>query len=92
MNLEIFRDYSLEKFRKDLISGIIVGVIAVPLGMAFAIASGVKPEYGIYTTIIAGIIVSIFGGSKFQIAGPTGAFILNSRVIAKQITFYSILS
>ena len=75
MNLEIFRDYSLEKFRKDLISGIIVGVIAVPLGMAFAIASGVKPEYGIYTTIIAGIIVSIFGGSKFQIAGPTGAFI-----------------
>ena len=55
--------------------GIIVGVIAIPLGMAFAIASGVKPEYGIYTTIIAGILVSIFGGSKFQIAGPTGAFI-----------------
>ena len=75
LNLEIFSDYSLEKFRKDLISGVIVGVIAVPLGMAFAIASGVKPEYGIYTTIIAGIIVSIFGGSKFQIAGPTGAFI-----------------
>ena len=75
MNLGTFSDYSLEKFRKDLISGIIVGVIAVPLGMAFAIASGVKPEYGIYTTIIAGIIVSIFGGSKFQIAGPTGAFI-----------------
>ena len=75
MNLEVFSDYSLEKFRKDLISGVIVGVIAVPLGMAFAIASGVKPEYGIYTTIIAGIIVSIFGGSKFQIAGPTGAFI-----------------
>ncbi len=75
MNLEIFSDYSLQKFRRDLISGVIVGVIAVPLGMAFAIASGVKPEYGIYTTIIAGIIVSIFGGSKFQIAGPTGAFI-----------------
>lgn len=75
MKLEGFRNYSLEKFRKDLISGLIVGVIAIPLGMAFAIASGVKPEYGIYTTIIAGIIVSIFGGSKFQIAGPTGAFI-----------------
>lgn len=75
MKLERFSNYSLEKFRKDLISGVIVGVIAVPLGMAFAIASGVKPEYGIYTTIIAGIIVSIFGGSKFQIAGPTGAFI-----------------
>ena len=75
LNLGRFSDYSLEKFRKDLISGVIVGVIAIPLGMAFAIASGVKPEYGIYTTIIAGILVSIFGGSKFQIAGPTGAFI-----------------
>src|SRR5690606_10890930 len=65
----------MEKLRRDLISGCIVGVIAIPLGMAFAIASGVKPEYGIYTSIIAGILVSIFGGSKYQIAGPTGAFI-----------------
>src|SRR5699024_7750853 len=47
----------------------------MPLGMAFAIASGVKPEYGLYTTIIAGFIVALFGGSRFQIAGPTGAFI-----------------
>lgn len=70
-----FSQYSAEKFKKDLLSGIIVGVIAIPLGMAFAIASGVKPEYGIYTTIIAGILVSLFGGSRFQIAGPTGAFI-----------------
>lgn len=68
-------DYSLRHFRKDLIAGVTVGVIAIPLGMAFAIASGVKPEYGIYTTIIAGILVSILGGSKFQIGGPTGAFI-----------------
>ncbi|GFN31370.1 SulP family inorganic anion transporter [Paenibacillus xylaniclasticus] len=75
MKLGRFSNYSQVKFRKDLISGLIVGVIAIPLGMAFAIASGVKPEYGIYTTIIAGILVSIFGGSKFQIAGPTGAFI-----------------
>ena len=75
MKLDRFSEYSLEKFRKDLIAGIIVGVIAIPLGMAFAIASGVKPEYGIYTTIIAGILVSLFGGSKYQIAGPTGAFI-----------------
>ncbi|MGM8216863.1 SulP family inorganic anion transporter [Bacillaceae bacterium W0354] len=67
--------YSLEGFQKDLISGLIVGVIAIPLGMAFAIASGVKPEYGIYTTIIAGILISLFGGSRFQIGGPTGAFI-----------------
>ncbi|SFD41583.1 Sulfate permease family protein [Bacillus sp. UNCCL81] len=60
-------NYNKVSFRKDLISGIIVGIIAIPLGMAFAISSGVKPEYGIYTTIIAGVLISIFGGSKFQI-------------------------
>lgn len=70
-----FKNYTADMFKKDLLSGVIVGVIAIPLGMAFAIASGVNPEYGIYTTIIAGIFVSIFGGSSFQIAGPTGAFI-----------------
>ena len=72
---ERFQPYSWQTLQKDLISGIIVGIIAIPLGMAFAIASGVKPEYGIYTTIIAGILISLFGGSKFQIGGPTGAFI-----------------
>src|SRR3954447_25243411 len=72
---ERFQNYSWKAFQKDLISGIIVGIIAIPLAMAFAIASGVRPEYGIYTTIIAGIMVSILGGSKFQIAGPTGAFV-----------------
>ncbi|WP_339224612.1 sulfate permease [Paenibacillus sp. FSL W7-1279] len=70
-----FEGYHAAAFRKDLISGLIVGIIAIPLGMAFAIASGVKPEYGIYTTIVAGICISLFGGSKFQIGGPTGAFI-----------------
>ncbi|NRD79684.1 sulfate permease [Bacillus sp. BRMEA1] len=70
-----YKNYSLQAFQKDLISGIVVGVIAIPLGMAFAIASGVKPQYGIYTTIIAGILISLLGGSKFQIGGPTGAFI-----------------
>src|SRR6478735_3517898 len=70
-----FHNYSLRSIPKDLLSGLIVGIIAIPLGMAFAIASGVKPEYGIYTTIIAGIIISMLGGSKFQIGGPTGAFI-----------------
>src|SRR5690625_3930178 len=68
-------NYSLKKFQKDLLAGLVVGVIAIPLGMAFAIASGVKPEYGIYTTIIAGIIISLFGGSRYQIGGPTGAFV-----------------
>ncbi|UVI33153.1 SulP family inorganic anion transporter [Paenibacillus spongiae] len=70
-----FEGYHTAAFRKDLISGLIVGIIAIPLGMAFAIAVGVKPEYGIYTTIVAGILISLFGGSKFQIGGPTGAYI-----------------
>jgi sulfate permease, SulP family len=70
-----FHRYSFSNVPKDVLSGLIVGVIAIPLGMAFAIASGVKPEYGIYTTIVAGILISLFGGSKYQIGGPTGAFI-----------------
>ena len=60
----------------NLVSGVIVGVVALPLAMAFAIASGVKPEQGLYTAIIAGFVVSAFGGSRLQIAGPTGAFIV----------------
>jgi len=60
----------------NLVSGVIVGVVALPLAMAFAIASGVKPEQGIYTSIFAGLMVSLFGGSRLQIAGPTGAFIV----------------
>ena len=67
--------YGWEKFRRDLVSGIIVGLIAIPLGMAFAIASGVEPEYGLYTTVIAGMLISLLGGSRYQIGGPTGAFI-----------------
>ncbi|HDR5268975.1 SulP family inorganic anion transporter [Bacillus thuringiensis] len=70
-----FKGYSLEHFQKDLLSGLIVGVVAIPLAMSFAIASGVKPEYGIYTTCIAGILISLFGGSRYQIGGPTGAFV-----------------
>ncbi|CAM3725393.1 STAS domain-containing protein [Bordetella tumulicola] len=60
----------------NIVSGVIVGVVALPLAMAFAIASGVKPEQGLYTAIVAGLAVSIFGGSRLQIAGPTGAFIV----------------
>ncbi|WP_411836367.1 SulP family inorganic anion transporter [Pseudomonas chlororaphis subsp. aurantiaca] len=60
----------------NLVSGVIVGVVALPLAMAFAIASGVKPEQGIYTAIVGGLLVSLFGGSRLQIAGPTGAFIV----------------
>ena len=64
------------KWLNNIIAGLVVGVVALPLAMAFAIASGVTPQAGIYTAIIAGIFVSIFGGSPVQIAGPTGAFIV----------------
>jgi len=70
-----FEGYSFDYFKKDLLSGTIVGIVAVPLAMSFAIASGVKPEYGIYTAVIAGILISLLGGSKYQIGGPTGAFV-----------------
>jgi len=67
---------SKETFTKDILSGLIVGIVALPLAIAFAIASGVSPEKGIITAIIAGIIISTFGGSRVQIGGPTGAFIV----------------
>ncbi|UQZ34691.1 sodium-independent anion transporter [Paenibacillus sp. PK3_47] len=86
-----FQGYSIASLRKDMISGTIVGVIAIPLGMAFAIASGVKPEYGIYTTIVAGILISLFGGSKFQIGGPTGAFIPVLFAIAMEYGYENLL-
>lgn len=69
---------------KNCIAGLIVGVVALPLAMAFAIASGVKPEQGIYTAIIAGLAVSLFGGTRAQIAGPTGAFIVILASIVAQ--------
>tara|TARA_R110001583_G_scaffold93777_1_gene237005 strand:+ start:30081 stop:31742 length:1662 start_codon:yes stop_codon:yes gene_type:complete len=75
---------SKETFFKDLISGIIVGIVALPLAIAFAIASGVSPEKGIITAIIAGIIISTFGGSRVQIGGPTGAFIVIVYGIVQQ--------
>lgn len=74
--LSTLQDYSKEKFMADLMAGIIVGIVALPLAIAFGIASGVTPEKGIITAIIAGFIVSAFGGSRVQIGGPTGAFIV----------------
>src|SRR5690606_10985637 len=67
---------SRQHWLPNIVAGIIVGIVALPLAMAFAIASGVKPEQGLYTAIVAGIAVSLFGGSRIQIAGPTGAFIV----------------
>ncbi len=70
------RDYNKQKFMADLMAGIIVGIVALPLAIAFGIASGVSPEKGILTAIIAGFAISAFGGSRVQIGGPTGAFIV----------------
>ncbi len=70
------KDYSREKFIADLMSGLIVGVVALPLALAFGIASGVTPGQGIVTAIIAGFLISLLGGSRVQIGGPTGAFIV----------------
>src|ERR1043165_3966137 len=65
-----------EQWLPNIVAGVVVGVVALPLAMAFAIASGAKPEQGLYTSIVAGLMVSIFGGSRLQIAGPTGAFVV----------------
>src|SRR3569833_3594906 len=73
-----------EHWLPNLVSGVIVGVVALPLAMAIAIASGVTPEQGLYTAIIAGLAVSIFGGSRVQLAGPTGAFIILLASITAQ--------
>src|SRR5246127_5791405 len=70
------RDYNLEKFASDLIAGVTVGLVALPLAMAFAIASGVPPQAGIYCAIVTGFLISALGGSKTQIGGPTGAFVV----------------
>ena len=72
--LRSLEDYSREKLMKDLIAGVIVAIIALPLSIALALASGVSPEQGLYTAIVAGFLVSALGGSKVQIAGPTAAF------------------
>lgn len=76
-----------DKWGKNIVAGIVVGVVALPLAMAFAIASGVTPQAGIYTSIFAGIIVSLFGGSQVQIAGPTGAFVVLLSAIVAQYGF-----
>ena len=76
--------YDREKFISDLIAGIIVGIIALPLAIAFGIASGVTPQQGLITAIVAGFLISFFGGSNFLIGGPTGAFIVIVAGIVSQ--------
>lgn len=82
--LTSLKDYNRQDFQKDLLSGIIVGIVALPMAIAFGIASGVTPEQGLITAIVAGFLISLLGGSTVQIGGPTGAFIvIVAGVVAK---------
>ena len=81
---DTLKAYNQQQFGKDVMAGIIVGIVAIPLAIAFAIASGVSPEKGLYTAIIAGFIISLLGGSRVQIGGPTGAFIVIVYGIVQQ--------
>src|SRR5687767_6723427 len=73
---EALREYDLKSFSSDFVAGVTVGLVALPLAMAFAISSGVRPESGIYCAVVAGFLISALGGSKTQIGGPTGAFVV----------------
>ncbi len=84
---DTIKQYDLRQFYADLSSGIIVGIVALPLSIAFAIASGVAPEKGLITAAIGGFLISFFGGSRVQIAGPTGAFIVVLYAIVEQFGF-----
>lgn len=74
--IDTLKHYSWKQFRGDLIAGVVVGIVALPLAIAFAIASGVSPEKGLITAVVAGFIISALGGSRVQIGGPTGAFVI----------------
>ena len=80
---EVFKEgYDRKKFREDVLAGIVVGIVALPLSMALAIASGVPPQHGLYTAIVAGIVIGLLGGSRAQISGPTAAFVVILAPIA----------
>lgn len=85
--LDTFKNYSLKKFSSDLIAGVIVAIIALPLSIALAIASGVAPEKGLYTAIVAGFIIAFLGGSNVNISGPTAAF---ATIVAGIVAQYQI--
>ncbi len=82
--IDTLKNYDRAQFYKDAVAGIIVGIVALPLAIAFAIASGVSPEKGLFTAIIAGFVISALGGSRVQIGGPTGAFIVIVYGIVQQ--------
>lgn len=83
--------YNRARLRKDLVAGLTVGIIAIPLAMALAIASGVPPQYGLYTAAIAGFVIALTGGSRFSISGPTAAFVVILYPIVQQYGFGGLL-
>ena len=83
--------YSLPRLLKDAIAGVTVGIIAIPLAMALAIASGVPPQYGLYTSAIAGIVIAICGGSRFSVSGPTAAFVVILFPVSQQFGLSGLL-
>src|SRR3954465_15722523 len=86
-SVRALRHYSSRDFVADLGSGVTVGLVALPLAMAFAIASGLSPQAGIYCAVVPGFLISAFGGSRFQIGGPTGAFVV---VVAGIVQAYGV--
>jgi sulfate permease, SulP family len=84
--------YGFKRFSKDILAGITVGIIAIPLAMALAIASGVPPQYGLYTAILGGFIVALTGGSRFSISGPTAAFVVILYPVSKQFGLGGLLT
>jgi sulfate permease, SulP family len=83
----LLRNYDRHKFASDLAAGVTVGLVALPLAMAFAISSGMTPEAGLYCAIVTGFVISALGGSKTQIGGPTGAFVV---VVAGAIAMHGV--
>ncbi|MFC0227243.1 C4-dicarboxylic acid transporter DauA [Serratia aquatilis] len=83
--------YSLQRLLKDAIAGVTVGIIAIPLAMALAIASGVPPQYGLYTSAIAGIVIAVSGGSRFSVSGPTAAFVVILYPVSQQFGLSGLL-
>ncbi|ELY4519629.1 C4-dicarboxylic acid transporter DauA [Cronobacter muytjensii] len=83
--------YTLSRLSRDLIAGITVGIIAIPLAMALAIGSGVPPQYGLYTSAVAGIVIALSGGSRFSVSGPTAAFVVILYPVAQQFGLSGLL-
>lgn len=83
--------YHRRHFQGDLMAGIIVGLVAIPLSMALAIATGVPPQFGLYTAIVAGIVTALLGGSRFQVTGPTAAFVVILVPIVTKFGFHGLL-